>query len=61
VTATSGSYNLRSHLNFALDPNEQMDRFDLILRSSDELARATVDLYEIWSGEVVIPNVRVKQ
>jgi hypothetical protein len=34
--------------------------FDLILRSSKTVAEDTVDLFEIWQGELVYPNLRVK-
>lgn len=32
--------------------------FDLILRSSKKVAMETVDLFEIWQGELVFPNLR---
>ena len=34
-------------------------RFDLIFRSSEPAARRTIDLFEIWSGEIVLENVKV--
>ena len=34
---------------------------DLILRSNQEVARRTVDLFEIWDGELVYENVPVAQ
>lgn len=36
------------------------DTFDLILRASDYWARRTVDLYEIWDGELVYENVSIE-
>jgi hypothetical protein len=35
--------------------------FDLILRSSKKVAADTVDLFEMWQGEVVYPNLRVEK
>lgn len=35
-------------------------RVDVILRSSDTAARNTVDLTDIWHGELIFPNVPVK-
>ena len=33
---------------------------DLILRSSEQRARETTDLYEIWDGELIFENVEVR-
>jgi hypothetical protein len=33
---------------------------DLILRSSPQVARSTLDLFEIWNGELIFDNVPVK-
>ena len=35
------------------------EQMDFILRSSEKVARSTVDLYEIWKGEVTLPGVKV--
>jgi hypothetical protein len=35
-------------------------KVDVILRSSEKVARGTVDLYEIWKGELVFPDLPVK-
>lgn len=35
-------------------------KLDLIFRSSEKVARETVDLQEIWAGELVYPDVPVK-
>lgn len=34
---------------------------DVVLRSSETVARGTVDLFEIWQGEIVIPDVQVQR
>jgi len=34
-------------------------KMDLILRSSDKVAGKTVDLFEVWKGEIVLPDVPV--
>jgi hypothetical protein len=39
---------------------KDVGEFDLIFRSSEEAARKTVDLFEIWKGEIVIEGVEVK-
>lgn len=36
------------------------EKMDIILRSSKEAARDTVDLFEIWDGELVYKDVPVK-
>ena len=41
-------------------PRFDGDRLDLILRSSDEALRETVDMYLAWRGEIVIENVQVE-
>ena len=33
-------------------------RFDLVLRTNLDAARRTVDLFEVWKGEIVWPDVR---
>ena len=33
---------------------------DIILRSSEKVAKETVDLFEIWQGELVYRDVPVK-
>jgi hypothetical protein len=33
--------------------------FDLILRSDEKVGRATIDLHDIWNGELIYPNVPV--
>ena len=41
--------------------NVQADHMDVILRSSEKVARGTVDQFEIWNGQIVIPNVKVQR
>ncbi len=36
------------------------NKFDFILRSSEPAARRTTDLFEIWSGEIILQGVQVK-
>jgi len=38
-------------------PRMSVKSFDLILRSSESAARNTVDLNQIWRGEIVVPSV----
>jgi len=38
----------------------QFKSFDIILRSSKEAAKDSVDLFEIWDGELIYENVPVK-
>jgi hypothetical protein len=38
------------------------DRFytiDIILRSSETVAKGSVDMTEIWDGEIVLPNIAI--
>jgi hypothetical protein len=37
------------------------DQIDLILRTSADAARGTVDLYDVWDGELVFPGVPVRK
>jgi hypothetical protein len=37
------------------------DQLDFVFRSSANAARRTVDLYQIWKGEVVVPGVKVER
>lgn len=37
------------------------DTFDLILRSNEQVARKTIDLFEIWDGELVYESVFVER
>jgi hypothetical protein len=37
------------------------DRMDVILRSSEKVARGTIDQFQIWRGEIVIPDVKVQR
>ncbi len=41
-------------------PSPPSDFVDIILRSSQKVARQTVDLYEIWDGELLYDNVPVE-
>ena len=41
-------------------PAGPIPEFDLILRSSEKVAKDTIDLTQIWKGEIVIPHVKVK-
>jgi hypothetical protein len=36
-------------------------RIDVVFRSSEAVARRTMDLFKIWKGEVVVPDVPVKR
>ena len=40
--------------------NRRMPKVDIILRSSTVAARGTIDMTEIWKGEIVIKDVVVK-
>jgi hypothetical protein len=46
-------------VSFQLSPPDS--RFDLILRTSKQVAMETVDLFEIWRGELVYPDLRVEK
>jgi len=37
------------------------ETFDLILRSNEQVARRTIDLFEIWDGELVYVSVSVEK
>jgi hypothetical protein len=39
-----------------LEPGQDMD---LIIRSDDDLARQTIDVFKAWSGEVILRDVEV--
>jgi hypothetical protein len=41
-------------------PTQTFDKADIVLRSSETVARETVDLYEIWKGEIVYKDLPVK-
>ena len=41
-------------------PKPLPDHVDLILRSSEAVARGTTNLTQIWKGEIVYENVPVK-
>lgn len=55
------SYHLGGSCGFgtANPPPGDPKTVDLILRSSETVARQTVDVQEIWEGEIVLKNVRV--
>jgi hypothetical protein len=38
-----------------------VEQMDVILRSSEKVARGTVDQFQIWKGEIVIPDVKVQR
>lgn len=40
--------------------HEPVDTVDVILRSSEEMARKTIDIYEFWEGELVHEDVPVE-
>jgi hypothetical protein len=42
-------------------PGASTARIDLLLRASPTVARDTIDLYEIWNGQVTIPNLSVQR
>lgn len=44
----------------SVDQLPQQGTFDLILRSSKKVALGTVDLFEIWQGELIYPNLPVE-
>jgi hypothetical protein len=54
--AKGGSTNWHS----SADQLPQQGTFDLILRSSKKAAMETVDLFEIWQGELIYPNMSVR-
>jgi len=37
----------------------EVKTFDLILRASARAARQTVELFDIWDGELLYPNIKV--
>jgi hypothetical protein len=41
-------------------PTQAFDKVDILLRSSETVARGTVDLYEIWKGQILYKDVPVK-
>jgi hypothetical protein len=43
-----------------LDPTSHPTTIELILRSSEKVARQTVDMHDMWKGELVYPNVPVQ-
>src|SRR4051812_6552722 len=59
----SGGYGTMSGYGPEADKlkDTQADRMDVILRSSEKVARATVDQFQIWKGEIVIPDVKVQR
>jgi hypothetical protein len=51
--------------NFGVDtrdfpPGASISKIDLLLRASPTVARGTIDLYEIWNGQVTVPNLSVE-
>lgn len=52
----SGTYGIG-----ALNLPSNLRSVDIVLRSSDAEARKTVEITEIWQGEIHIPNVPVQQ
>jgi hypothetical protein len=56
ANAMSGIGSSLGHLNRTSQPTT----IDIILRSSEKVARQTVDLHDIWKGELVYPNVPVQ-
>jgi hypothetical protein len=53
---TTCSINVDISLPPDLEPGQDMD---LIIRSDDDLARQTIDVFKAWSGEVVLRDVEV--
>jgi hypothetical protein len=50
--------------NFSVDthdfpPGTSASKIDLLLRASPTVARNTIDLYEIWNGQTIVPNLSV--
>jgi hypothetical protein len=43
-----------------LDPTSQPTTINLILRSSEKVARQTIDMHDMWRGELVYPDVPVQ-
>jgi hypothetical protein len=60
---TSGGYGIMSGYGPEADKLKDVkaDHMDVILRSSEKVARGTVDQFEIWNGQIVIPNVKVQR
>jgi len=44
-----------------LHPGPRVRSMDILLRSSEAVARKTVDLFEIWDGELIFEDVPVDQ
>ena len=42
-------------------PDFEAQTVTVIIRSSPEVARNTVDMTEIWGGEITIENVKVRR
>ena len=42
-----------------INPTTQPMAVDLILRSNEKIGRETVDQHDIWSGELIFPNVPI--
>lgn len=62
ITASAGQSReivLTSPKEFPLDPPHKS--VDLIFRSSETLARRTVDLHKIWQGELLFQNVALNE
>lgn len=57
ITVKAG-YN-GGHSTGGMTERFDADHVDVILRPSLDAAKATIDLTEIWDGEIVIPNVPV--
>ena len=56
-TAAKGEWNgFTFHL-----PIEHAEKVDLVLRSSASAARITTDLFEIWKGEIVLKDVKLRK
>lgn len=48
---------LNSNINLNL--SSKIELVDVIMRSSKDVARSTLDIYEFWGGELVFEDVKV--
>jgi hypothetical protein len=56
-----GKSNTSDMTQYSLPPDLKGDRADVIFRPSLDAAETTVDIQQIWDGEVVIKDVPIKQ
>jgi hypothetical protein len=60
VTAFAGTRENHGVNQREFPPGPNVGTVDVIFRSSERVVKGTTDLYRVWRGEIVIPNVVVK-